>query len=136
MKGLQALIAVAFICPVASAQAQTAREQYDLQERCGKRAEQVFEKRWGKEPDPTEAVAYENHYNTRLSKCFYLERRIVHTHGKAPYRELRLFDLNENREIGTYSRIENDPFVFCVIEEKGCRNEDEWRELIKPFMQG
>ena len=42
------------------------------------------------------------------------------------------FDLNENREIATYFK---GAFVTCSVQGKGCRTEDEWRTLIKPFME-
>jgi hypothetical protein len=119
--------------------AQPNKEQYELQERCGKRAAEVFAKGWGSGISNTASGQiignYENHYNSRLNKCIYLEISNVYTHGEAPYRSIRLFDLNENKEIATYSKIEGDAFVFCLVQGKGCRTEDEWRTLIKPFME-
>jgi hypothetical protein len=49
---------------------------------------------------------------------------------------MRLFDLNENREIATYMKSEGDAFAFlCSAQDKGCRTEAEWKALIKPFME-
>jgi hypothetical protein len=59
------------------AQAQTAIESDNLQERCGKLAAEVFAKEWGtgvsNSEDGQTIADYRNHYNFRLKKCFYLE---------------------------------------------------------------
>ena len=118
--------------------AQPNKAQYELQERCGKRAAEVFAKEWDSGVSNTASGQiignYENHYNSRLNKCFYLEISNLYE-GKAPIRSMGLFDLNENREIATYSKIEGDAFVYCLVQGKVCRTEDEWRTLIKPFME-
>jgi hypothetical protein len=46
----------------------------------------------------------------------------------------RLFDLNESRMIGEYSKTV-DNYVFCRVQQKRCASEEEWRALIKPFME-
>jgi hypothetical protein len=112
--------------------AQPNKEQYELQ--CGKWAAEVFAKEWDSGISNIASGNYENHYNSRLNKCIYLEISNTYSRGK-PFRAMRLFDLNENREIATYSKIEGDAFVFCLVEGKVCRTEDEWRTLIKPFME-
>ena len=123
------------------AHAQPNKEQYELQERrCGKQAAEVFAKRWGsgvKNSVAGQSVAnYENHYNSRLNKCIYLEISNSFQRGEPPFRLMRLFDLNENREIATYMKSEGDAFAFlCSVQDKGCRTEAEWRTLIKPFME-
>ena len=86
--GAAALPAVAILLGAASvavwvivAQAQTATERYNLQDRCGKVAAEVFAKEWGTGFSNTangQAIAqYRNHYNFRLNKCFYLELSIT-----------------------------------------------------------
>ncbi len=50
------------------------KEEYELQERCGKRAEERFRQAYGNE---TTAVSYTNHYNRRLNKCLILVRVVV-----------------------------------------------------------
>ena len=117
--------------------AQPNKEQYELQ--CGKWAAEVFAKEWDSGVSNTASGQiignYENHYNSRLNKCIYLEISNTYSRGKAPFRAMRLFDLNENGEIATYSKIEGDAFVYCLVQGKVCRTEDEWRTLIKPFME-
>jgi hypothetical protein len=133
------VVAAALLLVGTASHAQPNKEQYELQEGCGKRAAEVFAKGWGSGVSNTKSgqtiANYENHYNSRLNKCMYLEIANAYERGKARFRSMRLFDLNENREIATYSKIEGAAFVFCSVQEKGCRTEDEWRTLIKPFME-
>src|SRR5258707_8978941 len=62
-----------------ASKAQPNKEQYELQERCGKRAAEFFAKAWASEVSNTASgqtrANYENHYNSRLNKCSYLEIR-------------------------------------------------------------
>src|ERR1700730_17029246 len=117
--------------------AQPNKEHYELQ--CGKWAAEVFAKECDSRASNTASGQiignYENHYNSRLNKCIYLEISNTYSRGKAPFRAMMLFDLNENGEIATYSKIEGDAFVYCLVQGKVCRTEDEWRTLIKPFME-
>jgi hypothetical protein len=129
------LVVAAALLVGTATHAQPNKEQYELQERCGKWTAEVFAKDWDTEVSNTELGQtirnYENHYNSRLNKCIYLE--ITNTRGKAPSRRMRLVDLNENREIATYREV--GPWVLCSVQEKECETEDEWRTLIKPFME-
>jgi hypothetical protein len=103
-----------------ASQAQPNKEQYELQERCGKRAAEFFAKAWASEVSNTASgqtrANYENHYNSRLNKCIYLEISNSFQRGEPPFRLMRLFDLNENREIATYMKSEGDAFGFlCSV---------------------
>jgi hypothetical protein len=118
------------------AQAQTAKEKYELSERCGKRAAEMFA-RGRDEPSRNEPSAgyasYENHYNSRLNKCFYLGS--FEDYGRSiPIAFIRLLDLNDNREIGAYY-FEWRKVIRCTVQEQRCQSEREWRALIKPFME-
>ena len=119
--------------------AQPNKEQYELQKRCGKQAAEVFAKRWGsgvKNSVAGQSVAeYLNHYNSRLNKCIYLEIANTYNRGLASFMWMKLFDLNENREIAVYSKGEGVASAFCLVQAKWCQTEAEWRTLIKPFME-
>ena len=56
--------------------------------------------------------------------------------GKPASKIMRLFDINENKEYGTFvsGPTEGTP-VTCVVRGKNCRSESEWRQLLKPFME-
>ena len=129
----QVAIALMSLVLATGAQAQPLIDKYELSERCGKRAEEVFAK--GKEETTGLILAadnYENHYNSHLNKCFYLE---IHQTGET--KSLRLFDLNDHKEIGSYvgELGIQGPVRRCVLQEKRCASEEEWRALIKPFME-
>jgi|SRR6516165_4206477 hypothetical protein len=128
------MIAAASVVLIAPAQAQIATEKYDLQERCGKLAAEAFAQEWSEEQSsqyPSRGN-YEGHYSSRLSKCFSLET--INIFGNPPSRMTRLFDLNQSRMIGEYSKTA-DNYVFCRVQQKRCKSEAEWRALIKPFME-
>ena len=119
------------------AQAQT--EKYDLQERCGKFAAEVFAKEWGtgfSKTDNGHTIAdYRKHYNFRLNKCFYLELSTTEPRSgdERPFSSSRLFDLYESTEIGTYQQL-GDEVVSCDVQGKECQSVSEYQALIKPFM--
>jgi len=46
---------------------------------------------------------------------------------------MNLWDPHQNRLVASY--IKSDAFVSCVVQEKRCKSEEEWRALIKPFME-
>jgi hypothetical protein len=131
MKALGALVGLALLA--SGAQAQTAKEKYELQERCGKRAASAFAERLqGVQPGvATEAgnvANYESHYNSRLNKCFYLETLVV-LHKEGVHNSMTIFDINENKKYGAYIS------GTCYVQTKQCKTEEEWRALIKPFME-
>jgi hypothetical protein len=132
------VVAAALLLVGTATHAQPNKEQY-VQERCGKRAAEVFAKRWGSGVSNTasgQTIAnYENHYNSRLNKCIYLEIANTYNAGLPSFMWMKLFDLNENREIAVYSRGEGDASTFCLVQAKWCQTEAEWRTLIKPFME-
>jgi len=138
MKALTALVSLVL---ATGAQAQTAKEKSELSEQCGKQAKELFEKERGTGvsnlADGWQINNYENHYNFRLNKCFYLETsNIWHRDKPAPSDKLmKLLDLHENRQIAIYSKIERNAFVACLVQDKQCKSEEEWRALIKPFME-
>ena len=51
-----------------------------------------------------------------------------------------LIDLHENRGIGSYEGMTTEPTkeektFDCLVEQKRCKTEEEFRALIKPFME-
>jgi hypothetical protein len=80
-------------------------------------------------PSRYERACY--HYNARLNKCFYLSIGMI---GNGPYRMLNLFDLHESKAIAVYIQW-SDTSKYCSVRDKQCASEEEWRALIKPFME-
>jgi hypothetical protein len=117
---------------VSVANAQAAKVIYELQERCGRRAAEVFKKDFPKDTtDATNIATYENHYNVRLNKCFLLETNTMYVReaGKTfTLKMLTLVDVNENKVYGSFNSLN------CNVLGKKCRSEEEWLALIRPFM--
>ena len=118
------------------AQAQTLKE---LSEKCGKQAEEAFEKRLKSEVSEEGhqiTWGHENHYNSRLKKCLFLEAREDVERGVRERKQLKLIDLQGNREIGVYVFVYRQTTTTdCSVQGKQCNNEEEFRALIKPFME-
>jgi hypothetical protein len=48
----------------------------------------------------------------------------------------RLYDLNDNREIGSYFKRSQDAEPLdCVVAGQSCRSLTEWERLLKPYME-
>lgn len=117
---------------------------YELQERCGKQVSTEFKREFGtgieKTKSGTTITGYRNHFNAKLNACMYLQTSTGFTKvpGKkaAGFNMQRLFDFNENREIGSYFKQDEDARPFeCSVSGKICGSKDEWEVLIKPYME-
>jgi hypothetical protein len=107
---------------------------YQLQERCGKTAAEVFRRDYENvtiKGAENWHFNYQAHYNAHLNKCFFLE--ISKSFEKNNTTSYRLFDLLENREYGGFSEINN--YVFCNVLDTACMSKTEWDNLIKPYME-
>ena len=77
---------------------------------------------------------FENHYNARLNKCIYLLDVRTIRDDKKKLHSLTLNDLLDNKSIAGYLSLD-DEVIFCSMRDTHCRTADEWRALIKPFME-
>jgi len=138
------LLLVGGLASLGSAYAASNKEEYELQERCGKRADESFKREYGngirQDKDGSTIFGYRNHYSTKLNKCFFLESSTGYTQAKDKKKTgsvmERLFDINENKEYGIYFKRDEDnqPFT-CNVEGKVCHSKKEWETLIKPYME-
>ena len=110
------------------------KEDYDLQERCGKRCEEYFKNnysvRYTREDGAVVTTYYENHYNSKRNKCFIL---IVSDDGNVIRKEL--LDVNENRSYGIIRIRYGSNIPLCYFLDERCKSEEEWDLLVKPFME-
>ena len=134
------VLAVTIVCAsgasVHAAHPEPNKVLYELQKRCGKEASNKFKKEMGRNITRIgqgKVIAnYENHYNERLSRCFYLlEITTTETGGTS----LRLFDLHENRDLGIFLGFDGSAPTECQVGDNLCHTEQEWRSLVKPFME-
>jgi hypothetical protein len=132
------------VCVSTYVSAQPNKQLHEQQERCGKRAAEVFKREYSPPVAKIEhgqmRFNYENHYSAQLNKCFFLA--IANTYeridGKPTIsKRMRLFDLNDNKEYGVFvaSICDGCGPMACSIQDKVCRSESEWRQLLKPFME-
>ena len=143
---LKTAIAICSIGFVASwfgscAHAQPNKIEYELRERCGERAAQVFKTEYREVQNTDEGqmlINYRNHYSATLNKCFFLELTSITATRASPQHNakmFRLFDINENKEYGSfYKRSDAGLPQDCNVLGKICRTEEEWNALIAPFM--
>jgi hypothetical protein len=111
---------------------------YELKERCGKVAREYFAKEHGQDVDKSRdgemKLKFENHYSTRLDKCFFL--LITTSRGGSNMETMTLYDLNDNKEYGHFAQKIGEKFAMgCWVQDKPfCRSKSEWVRLIKPYM--
>ena len=125
------ILPVALLVTSVAAHGQSRKEIYELQERCGKSAAAMFDKDFPKE-DRKGLESFENNYNVRLNKCFLLEENTMITRDQVKTYQtklLTLVDVHGNKVYGSFSPLN------CDVQESKCRTEQEFRALIRPFMQ-
>ena len=143
-KTMKTLI-ITFVLTILSAEVLAAdntllKTEYDLQERCGKRAEEIYRKDWGKvgvinHKDYQEIGNFTNHYNKKLNKCFILtsSQQYWTNHTYKEYYEL--WDINDNKLNGSY--YGGNPLgasLQCNVIDTLCNSYKAWESLTKPFM--
>jgi len=116
---------------------------HDLHEQCHRRAEELWKKGFGindvlKKPGGRVTKKYEYHYNETFKKCFYLTRSDIVEKMDVATLE-RLFDVDDKKEYGMFTGGNRGTFAICIMfVGKGkhrCSSEDEWRELVKVYME-
>jgi hypothetical protein len=109
----------------------------DLQEKCAKQAASLF-----KEGDAQKKAApVENHYNQRLDRCFAMVYDESIVSGTVILIQ-DLYDAFGGTNLGTFVRStgKNGQSTRCFFtmlsgEEKKCSTEEEFKELVKIYMQ-
>jgi hypothetical protein len=132
---MRAFVIALLIGTASAANAEPNVALYELQERCAKSAAQVWAKEYdnGKPTTPGEINNYQAHYNSRLNKCFFLEISMT-VDKKDIQHMLRLFDLLENKEYGSFWSSDYG-VTNCSVQGAICHSEDEWHQLAKPFLE-
>jgi len=113
--------------------------EYELRERCGKRAEQVWHRDYGsqfvKNDDGGYATYhYSNHYNGKLNKCFFLVWEEEHSPKDHTIRMETLVDVDEHDQYG-FMMFSNGQFYSCDVKGGSCNSEREWMEFRQRYME-
>ncbi len=111
---------------------------YDLQERCGKSAAQLFNDEYSIFNDKFFSIArYKSHYNSKLNKCIsYIE--IIATIGVMRGKnDQALVDVNENTRLGSGSFAPNFSPMCFINNSNGIKSVtgEEWLAFVKKMMQ-
>lgn len=117
--------------------AASAKDDYELQEKCGKSASKYFndiENINLSSKDFLLLKDFNNHYNKKLNKCFVL---II---GKATWIKKKenetfqkLLDINENKEYGHI--MQKEDVLECMFLDQACYSKNEWNSLIRPYLE-
>jgi hypothetical protein len=118
MRAIYLAFTVTTIFATSAASAEPSKVQYDLQERCGIRAEEVFKSHYGgggvsNTETGQRITSYQNHYSAKLNKCFFLEITIflnTKETDKGISTTMTLFDLNDHKEYGTFYMYQERDF--------------------------
>lgn len=120
-----------------------------LQEKCATGAKKFFFEGGNKFLQKTEgglwANNYQSHYSKNLDKCFILFiTSYWPKHGDNAEDEPvlwfeNLYDVFEGKSYGSFFRTQyknfNWPVKECIVRDKICHSEAEFKTLIKPYME-
>ena len=115
-------------------------EDYRLQEKCGKRCDEMFKKELGNGITSDESSSmissYQSHYNKKMNKCFILVKETSYLKDKKRDVILNkeLIDINENKYYGSFSKY-GGMTNNCIVSGEECKSEEEWDLLVKPYME-
>lgn len=112
------------------------KEDYELEEKCGKIAAEAFKKEYGNgvwtDNEGHHCISnYTNHYNGKLNKCFLVLSSTCPS--KPTYHEKLLYDINENKEYGTLIQL-GKTTMECDVRNIKCDSEKQWDDFIKSYM--
>lgn len=116
--------------------AKSAKQDYDLQEKCGDTASKFFKKEDFSlaTKDIVLFKNYKNHYNKKLNKCFILiTSKLKRLNTNDVSESQIIFDVNENMEYGSIAP--SDKGIRCVFLGNSCGSWEEWHILIRPYME-
>src|SRR5947207_3135852 len=83
------------------------KDEYELRERCGKLARELFQKEFGNgisnTTDGQSITGFENHYSSRHNSCFEVLTTTFLNYKQKPQTtstSVELWDMNDNKQIG------------------------------------
>ena len=122
-----------------------ARILFELREKCGNDAQEWFKLEygaggpWKSEPGDDESSDYVDHYSEALNRCFAATTTIGISHATEKPVGLitrHLFDVNENRQLGGFSKYSDNPNPSrCNVGQKKCASDSEWNGLAAFYME-
>ena len=133
---------------VSGSEAAVDKAEYELQERCGLRAAEMFEKQYGTGMETTDdgyrLTTYSNNYSATFNKCFMSLHTVTHGRAKpgqpsSAYDviDLELRDVNGNSTVGIciYLKGSLPDSGSCQMAGRNIATPGEWQVLEEPYMQ-
>lgn len=124
------------------------KAQYEMQERCGRRAAEMFEKEYGTGFETTDSgyirTTYSNNYNSVFNKCYMRIQNTTHGKekpGTSPPTfdviSLELRDINANKLIGIciYTKGKPPDPAYCYVAGHTVQSPEDWEVLVEPYME-
>lgn len=123
----------------------------DMQRKCARDSKLWFDEQWGHGDKDILALDYQNHYNKSLNKCFAQVNYRSGTlpggrHGQSVLIHKSLWNVHESdarlaefrsRFISYYVKTESESeekIVDCRVDEKTCKSEDAFDNLVHPYL--
>ncbi len=119
-----------------------------LQEKCAEGAKKLFLASgyklgtWVDESKNIQSSNFECHYDKKLDKCFILVKYIVlpqKLEDDPAWYFLFLIDVYGRKEFGAFRREQRKNFNWfvrhCEVNSEKCSSEEEFRNLIRPYME-
>ena len=112
------------------------KDDYELQDKCHKLSDQFYTD-YFKDKKGVVYSLNKNHYNTNLNACFiYVEERYKVVKGTKRYDVNRLINMDNKKLIGVLTCVPNSMKINeCYVADKKCKSVNEFRKLIKPYME-
>jgi hypothetical protein len=117
---------------------ETKYADYELQERCGMRAEQLFKDQYSMYNDYEFSIArYKSHYNNKLNKCILYIEIIATTGIMSGKKDDLLMDVNENKLLGSGSFAHGIRPMCFINSPEDIKSIDitEWGAFVKRMMR-
>ena len=145
MRNMIIVVALIFLTASNSGLAYTdmsARDAYEMQQKCAKDAKAYFVENEGssgisEDTKGTYNKWYENHYNKDLNRCFILvEYKKIGGKGgsTAKWAVYNLIDVNENRTYASLMTGDSDEAITCIFNDSRCVTSTEWWTKVRAYM--
>jgi hypothetical protein len=112
------------------------KEEYEPKDKCHKLSDQFYNDYFKNK----KGVVYsynKNHYNNKLKSCFlYVEERYKVAEVKSRLDVNRLVNIDDKKLIGVLTYYPNIIKIEeCYVADKKCKSINEFKNLIKPYME-
>jgi len=119
----------------------SAKEEMGMRLQCQNMAKEYFDRdtlAWDKNKDN-----YTAHYDKKINKCIIkIDASVTNSRP-----EIYLYDVVENKQYGEYLALRGNNNMYpvspdgkvkpylCVVSDNKCKNQDEFEDLVKPYME-